>query len=174
MFPLSARACVCICVHVCAHMLQGAQQTRHKGERMQEEKIALYICVRVRVCASVCASVCSCGFSLLWLTTKIPYCSGLTDMAFSFSLLAFFPSFSSAPLYSNSKLSVGPEVCSRLILLTSFSTPLMALRFCAVSLRIFLSLCSGSYLIYTVCLNYKMQFPPRLNKRNTGLPFRNF
>lgn len=114
-------------MHVCAcvRVLQGAQQTRHKGERMQEEKIALYICVRVRVCASVCASVCSCGFSLLWLTTKIPHCSGLTDMAFSFSLLAFFPSFSSAPLYSNSKLSVGPEVCSRLILLTSFSTPLL-------------------------------------------------
>lgn len=69
----------------------------------------------IALCLCVCG--CLCGFSLLWLTTKIPYCSSLTDMAFSFPSEPFFfsPTFSPYLLSLPSSPSV-QKFCFPLVL----------------------------------------------------------
>lgn len=70
--PLCIYFGVCVCVCPCKRV-QRAQRTRRKGERMRVGGGDSLVFVRVCV-----------AFSLLWLTTKIPHCSSLADMAFSF------------------------------------------------------------------------------------------
>ena len=73
--PMHLFQCVCVCECVCpCKRVQRAQRTRRKGERMRgvggrDSLVFVSVCV---------------AFSLLWLTTKIPHCSSLADMAFSF------------------------------------------------------------------------------------------
>lgn len=94
--PLCIYFGVCVCVCVCA-----SARSEHNGRAVKVKGCGWGggdSLVFVRVCVA---------FSLLWLTTKIPHCSSLADMAFSFPFeLPPPPPIST----STSKPAAAPEV----------------------------------------------------------------
>lgn len=118
----------------------------------------------------------SCGFSLSWLTSKIPQCSSLTGMAFSFSSQLFFSflflSFFQSPFVYKSRLS-SLSVLSLLnsTMVKSFAHPFhvnVTHSFC----EDFFFLFSQNWALFSFTLikpsllNCRMLFPPRYINHN--------
>lgn len=109
-FPYaSILVCVCVCVRASACSEHNGRAVKVKGCGWGGGDGLVF----VRVCVA---------FSLLWLTTKIPHCSSLADMAFSFPFELPPPPPSPLPLPNPPPLR---KFCSPLLyfnVILSFST----------------------------------------------------